>query len=59
MATCQKIIKTIERLAPSALAEEWDNTGLQVGDPGREINLRIISLVIWDGLMYNFYEDVT
>ncbi len=46
MATCQKIIKTIERLAPSALAEEWDNTGLQVGDPGREINSVLVTLDI-------------
>jgi len=32
-ATVAKIIKIMDRLAPPLLAEEWDNVGLQIGDP--------------------------
>ena len=31
-ATVADIIKTMESVAPSRLAEEWDNVGLQIGD---------------------------
>lgn len=31
-ATVTDVIKIIEKIAPSALAEEWDNPGLQVGN---------------------------
>ena len=34
---CQTIIEIIERLAPKSLAEEWDNIGLQIGDPEVEV----------------------
>ncbi|MEK6536755.1 MAG: Nif3-like dinuclear metal center hexameric protein [Actinomycetota bacterium] len=29
--TVDEFLEIIERLAPSALAEDWDNVGLQVG----------------------------
>jgi dinuclear metal center YbgI/SA1388 family protein len=32
-ATVGQIIKMMDRLAPPWLAEEWDNVGLQIGDP--------------------------
>jgi len=32
-ATVAQIIKIMEQLAPPWLAEEWDNVGLQIGDP--------------------------
>jgi dinuclear metal center YbgI/SA1388 family protein len=32
-ATVAKIIKIMDQLAPPLLAEEWDNVGLQIGDP--------------------------
>src|SRR5215211_3782517 len=31
-----QIAEAVERIAPLALAEEWDNCGLQVGDPKAE-----------------------
>jgi dinuclear metal center YbgI/SA1388 family protein len=31
------ILRILEKMAPLSLAEEWDNVGLQVGDPGREV----------------------
>jgi len=31
------ILRVLEKMAPPHLAEEWDNAGLQVGDPGREV----------------------
>lgn len=41
---CQTIIDKIERLAPKRIAEEWDNVGLQIGDPRAEIEKVLISL---------------
>ncbi len=32
----QHLVKSMEKIAPSRLAEEWDNVGLQAGDPNRE-----------------------
>ncbi len=32
------IITLIEHMAPSGIAEEWDNVGMQVGDPDGETN---------------------
>ena len=32
-ATVRQVIKTMDQLAPPWLAEEWDNVGLQIGDP--------------------------
>lgn len=32
-ATVAEIIKIMDQLAPPLLAEEWDNVGLQIGDP--------------------------
>lgn len=33
-AKCSDIFRLIEEMAPLNLAESWDNSGLQVGDPG-------------------------
>lgn len=35
--TVSDIIDVLDRIAPQALAEEWDNVGLQVGDPRRPV----------------------
>ncbi|NPV90279.1 MAG: Nif3-like dinuclear metal center hexameric protein [Firmicutes bacterium] len=32
-----QVIDYLEKLAPLSLAEEWDNPGWQVGDPGEEV----------------------
>jgi dinuclear metal center YbgI/SA1388 family protein len=45
-----KIIKTsdivgiINKMAPAALAEAWDNSGLQVGDPAAEVRRIMVAL---------------
>lgn len=33
----QTVIEAINKLAPSYLAEEWDNIGLLVGEPRRKV----------------------
>jgi dinuclear metal center YbgI/SA1388 family protein len=39
-----QIAEAVERIAPLALAEEWDNCGLQVGDPRAEANRVLVAL---------------
>src|SRR5918996_4544504 len=39
-----QITEAVERIAPLALAEEWDNCGLQVGDPETEANRVLVAL---------------
>jgi dinuclear metal center YbgI/SA1388 family protein len=39
-----QIAEAVERIAPLALAEEWDNCGLQVGDPEAEANRVLAAL---------------
>lgn len=45
-----KILKTsdivgiINKIAPMALAEAWDNPGLQIGDPDAEVNSMMVAL---------------
>jgi len=41
---CQVIFDFIEELAPCSLAEGWDNTGLQVGDPRAEVERVMLAL---------------
>lgn len=38
------ILQTIETLAPSTLAEKWDNVGLLVGDANSEVSKTLIGL---------------
>jgi len=42
--TVKKIIDIINGFAPFALAENWDNSGLQAGDPDGEIQKIMVSL---------------
>lgn len=41
---CQTIINLIEQLAPRRLAEEWDNVGLNIGDPAADIRGVLVTL---------------
>jgi len=41
---CQTIFNIIEEMAPKSLAEDWDNVGLQLGDPRSEVDLVLIAL---------------
>lgn len=34
---CQTVFNLMEQLAPKSLAEEWDNIGLQTGNPANEV----------------------
>ncbi len=38
------ILGIINKIAPSALAETWDNPGLQVGDPSAEVHRVMVAL---------------
>ncbi|MCA3749080.1 MAG: Nif3-like dinuclear metal center hexameric protein [Rubrobacter sp.] len=40
----RQIIEAVERLAPPELAEEWDNCGLQVGDPSSGVSRVLVAL---------------
>ena len=43
-ATIADIIKAMESLAPSRLAEEWDNVGLQIGDRNQPVKTIRVAL---------------
>jgi GTP cyclohydrolase I len=42
--TVAEIVRIIETLAPPALAESWDNVGLQIGDPRRRVTTVWVAL---------------
>jgi dinuclear metal center YbgI/SA1388 family protein len=42
--TIADIIKVMESIAPSRLAEEWDNVGLQIGDRNRRVQTIRVAL---------------
>ncbi len=44
MTRAREIAEAVEEIAPGALAEDWDNPGLQVGDPGGEVNRVLVAL---------------
>ncbi len=44
MAKLSDIVGIIGKMAAPGLAESWDNSGLQVGDPAAEINRIMVSL---------------
>lgn len=42
--TIQAIFEQLERYAPTALAQDWDNVGLLIGDPKHKVEKILISL---------------
>jgi dinuclear metal center YbgI/SA1388 family protein len=38
------VVEIIDKIAPFFFAEDWDNSGLQIGDPGRTVSKIMISL---------------
>jgi dinuclear metal center YbgI/SA1388 family protein len=42
--TIATVFEQLERFAPTALAQDWDNVGLLIGDPARKVNKILISL---------------
>ncbi len=51
MATVQDIIDQLNRLAPFDIAESWDNSGLQAGDPAWEADKILIALDVTSAVM--------
>lgn len=43
-ARCGLIFELIEQFSPLDLAEEWDNCGLQVGDPNRPVDRVLLAM---------------
>ncbi|HEX5679665.1 MAG TPA: Nif3-like dinuclear metal center hexameric protein, partial [Desulfobacterales bacterium] len=43
-AFLRDIIRILDTIAPPGLAEPWDNVGLQLGDPGRDVKTVWIAL---------------
>jgi dinuclear metal center YbgI/SA1388 family protein len=44
MARVREIAEAVEQIAPEALAEDWDNVGLQVGEPDGEVDRVLVAL---------------
>jgi len=44
MPKVSDIVGIINKIAPPALAEEWDNVGLMLGDPASEVNRIMVAL---------------
>jgi putative NIF3 family GTP cyclohydrolase 1 type 2 len=44
VARVRDITDAVERLAPPSLAEDWDNCGLQVGDPAAKVSRVLVAL---------------
>jgi dinuclear metal center YbgI/SA1388 family protein len=42
--TVNDILEGLGRIAPFGLAESWDNVGLLIGDPGREVHSLLLGL---------------
>jgi dinuclear metal center YbgI/SA1388 family protein len=40
----REIQEAVEGIAPASLAEDWDNVGLQVGNPNAEVNRVLVAL---------------
>ncbi len=43
---CRKITNIMEKIAPSYLAEDWDNVGLQIGRLNKQINKILVCLEV-------------
>lgn len=48
---CQAICEAVEQLAPQYLAEEWDNSGFQLGDSDAEIKKVLVALDVTPEIM--------
>ena len=48
MVKCQVVMDALERIAPHHLAEDWDNPGLLVGSPDRQVSRILVALDVSD-----------
>src|SRR3712207_4811114 len=44
VTSAAQIAEAVGRLAPPGLAEDWDNSGLQVGDPAARVTRVLVAL---------------
>ena len=44
MTTVSDLLAAVDRAAPFALQESWDNSGLQLGDPGATVRRVLVAL---------------
>ncbi len=51
MPTVQDILDILQQITPQSLAEDWDNVGLLVGAPYRQVHSVLVALDPTDGLM--------
>lgn len=51
LAKVAQIAQIIEAKAPKRLAQEWDNPGLQVGDPAAEVSGILVALDLTDEIL--------
>ena len=56
-ATVSHIIRALEDLAPSRLAEEWDNVGLQLGHPAWPVGRILVALDPTPGVVEEAIRD--
>lgn len=52
MPTVRQIIDIVDEIAPFSLAESWDNSGLQAGDPGWQVSKILIALDVTDKALF-------
>ena len=50
MTTVADVVDAVDRLAPFRLAETWDNVGLLLGDPQREVRRLLVSLDVTEAV---------
>ena len=55
MPKCRDIISFLEQIAPVELAEEWDNTGFQVGNRDDNVDKVLVCLDIIPLLLKKHY----
>lgn len=48
---CQVILDAMERIAPRAMAEEWDNPGLLVGSPAQDVARILVCLDVSEAVI--------
>ena len=55
--TLKKIYQTLDQISPFNLQEKWDNSGLIVGDMGREVSKIVLSLDVDADMIENAEEN--
>lgn len=53
---CKEIIKKLEQIYPLSFAASWDNPGLQIGDPEKEIHIIYLALDATDEVIHHAAE---